>query len=581
MGVVYRAEDPAIGRTVAIKTIRLGELTESSERDFMRERLLREARSAGILSHPGIVTIYDIFEEGDTAYIFMEFVNGETLEERTSTGEMLDRGRVFDILRQTATALDYAHGKGIVHRDIKPANIMISVDGEAKITDFGVAKILSQQMTQTRSVLGTPYYMSPEQIQGGRIDGRSDQFALAVIAFELMTGERPYTADSLPTLLFKIVKETPPPPRRLNPSLAEEVGAVFEKAFAKEPEDRFGSCTEFVNALAVAAAKNPAWEPLPHGHAGSIETVATNPPLPPPPAEQDPDATRVAPPPALPHIPKTRDREVLLEDEGSTLARNVVLVVLLFAVLAGAYYGYLNYFSSAPAEPPEAAGAVVPPLTETAAASHEKLAQPRNDAAASMTEAAPEAANPVPPEPPKATPPPEDAAPAAAAVTPAKVAPTKVTPPKVTPLKAAPPKPSPNQEYWVQIRSTPPGARVTVDDDSELKCKTPCELPLRTGRHVVKVSLAGHRMSPRIIQVPEITDLTVQLDRNVGTLAISSDPPGAAIYVNGELRAEKTPAMIKLPAGDYKIRLSLPGRQDFEDTVTVRDQVISRIGVDW
>ena len=150
MGVVYKAQDPAIGRTIAIKSIRLSDLTDEAERERLRERLFREAQSAGILSHPGIVTIYDIAEEDGMAYIFMEFVNGPPLEKMLRVEQTPDKETLLSIFRQTAAALDYAHNKGIVHRDIKPANIMIHEDGTAKITDFGVAKIISQQMTLRR-----------------------------------------------------------------------------------------------------------------------------------------------------------------------------------------------------------------------------------------------------------------------------------------------------------------------------------------------------------------------------------------------------------------------------------------------
>src|SRR5262249_36665755 len=159
MGIVYKAQDPAIGRTIAIKSIRLKELSDESERERLRERLFREAQSAGILSHPGIVTIYDIAEENGMAYIFMEFVNGPPLEKMLAT-QTPDKETLLSIFRQTAGALDYAHKKGIVHRDIKPANVMIHEDGTAKVTDFGVAKIVSQQMTQAGTMMGTPSYMS-------------------------------------------------------------------------------------------------------------------------------------------------------------------------------------------------------------------------------------------------------------------------------------------------------------------------------------------------------------------------------------------------------------------------------------
>ena len=197
-GVVYRAQDPAIGRIIAIKTIRLSDFTDEAERERLRERLFREAQSAGMLSHPNIVTIYDIAEENGLAYIFMECVDGPPLEKILNGAEADSGARTrLAILRQTATALDYAHKKGIVHRDIKPANIMIHERTHAKITDFGVAKIMSQQMTQSGVMMGTPNYMSPEQVQGHAVDGRADQFSLAVIAYEVLTGEKPFLADQL------------------------------------------------------------------------------------------------------------------------------------------------------------------------------------------------------------------------------------------------------------------------------------------------------------------------------------------------------------------------------------------------
>ncbi len=165
MGVVYRAQDPAIGRIVAIKTIRLMDLADPSEQSKLRDRLMREAQSAGILSHPGIVTIYDVAEEDDINYIAMEYVDGPRWI-RSHVNDPPD-GRLFStFLSQTAAALDYAHKRGIVHRDIKPANIMLHERSVAKITDFGVARIQSHQMTQAGSMVGTPNYMSPEQIQG-------------------------------------------------------------------------------------------------------------------------------------------------------------------------------------------------------------------------------------------------------------------------------------------------------------------------------------------------------------------------------------------------------------------------------
>ena len=218
-GVVYRAQDPAIGRTIAIKSIRLSDFTDEAERERLRERLFREAQSAGMLSHPNIVTIYDIAEENGMAYIFMEFVNGPPLEKMLKQHRTLlpdkDAAHHFSPNRRRARLRPQKRHRPPryqtrQHHDPRK-------DGTAKITDFGVAKIVSQQMTQSGTMMGTPSYMSPEQVQGHAVDGRADQFSLAVIAYEVLTGEKPFVAEYLPTLLYHIVREDPVPPQRLNP----------------------------------------------------------------------------------------------------------------------------------------------------------------------------------------------------------------------------------------------------------------------------------------------------------------------------------------------------------------------------
>src|SRR3954447_11647911 len=245
MGIVYHAIDPNIGRPVAIKTIRFAPTRKPEELERMRERLFREARSAGILSHPGIVTIYDVDQQDDLAYIAMEYVDGPTLEQLLNDSGPLTPEKMFSILGQTAVALDYAHSKGIVHRDIKPANIMVTADGTTKITDFGIAKLAtSDSMTMTGSIVGTPHYMSPEQVQGQAVDGRSDQFSLAVIAYEMLTGEKPFTGYTMPTILFKIVREAPQAPQNINPSLGWAIETVLARALAKTPDERYKSCSD-------------------------------------------------------------------------------------------------------------------------------------------------------------------------------------------------------------------------------------------------------------------------------------------------------------------------------------------------
>ncbi|MBI3680750.1 MAG: serine/threonine protein kinase [Acidobacteria bacterium] len=221
MGVVYLAEDPAIGRFVAVKMINLEALSEPGEARLLRDRLVREARSAGILSHPSIVTIYDIHSTEAGSSIVMEFVEGVTLFDKMHRGR-LEKREALSILAQTAAALDYAHSKGVLHRDIKPANLMVNSAGLVKITDFGVARLISQKTATSNMVLGTPCYMSPEQIANKPIGPATDQFALAVVAFELLSGSKPFAADSVSSLLYNIVYQAPASICQLNPALPGE-----------------------------------------------------------------------------------------------------------------------------------------------------------------------------------------------------------------------------------------------------------------------------------------------------------------------------------------------------------------------
>ncbi len=265
-GVVYRALDPTIGRTIAIKSIALNQIS-GSEQQRVRERILREARSAGTLSHPNIVTIYDVLDSGASTYIFMEFVDGASLDELFKRDAGPDRASFLKVLRQIAEALDYAHRKGIIHRDVKPANIVIAAghagaDPVAKMADFGVAKFVSQESTLHGGVIGTPNYMSPEQIQGTPVSGAADQFSLAVLTYEVFSGRKPFTGDNLPALFYQICKLEEQPVHEVNPKLTPTVSKVLQRAMAKRPEERFATCGEFVGALEFALADCPGWLPL-------------------------------------------------------------------------------------------------------------------------------------------------------------------------------------------------------------------------------------------------------------------------------------------------------------------------------
>ena len=559
MGVVYHAIDPNIGRPVAIKTIQLGSVRNPEEQSRLRERLFREARSAGILSHPGIVTIYDVEQQGDLAYIAMEYVDGPTLDHLLSQGAPLEPGRMFGILGQTANALDYAHGKGIVHRDIKPANIMIAADGSAKITDFGIAKITaSEQFTMTGSIVGTPHYMSPEQVQGQPVDGRSDQFSLAVIAFEMLTGEKPYTGEHLTTVVYKIVAEEPPLPHRINPSLSGQIENVLRKGLAKKPEGRYRNCQEFADAVEKACAATKNWKALPRGGSLNAPTLA--------------DAARAAvtlPPGRRPQ--RSGDTTVT----GVQHRKSSFLPFLLAVLMAAALLGLIGWQAApwllqrsqpggnaeqakAPAE--NAAPAAQPPAQAPANAT----AQPPAQSAANPSDAKPSPLSPAPAQPPAemaAKPTAPEQAPAESEPPPPRTVRREAT--AVPVRQAAPPPKAAAQRVPVSIISSPGGATATLDGDPDNACTTPCSLNAGPGRHTVAITMPGYQVEHRDVTIgSEPQDLGAIVLRPLGgTLALTSSPAGATILINGRRLPQTTPTMIPLAPGSYRVTVEKNGLQ--------------------
>jgi len=255
MGIVYKAKDPKINRLLAIKTIRFSDEFEEDRLQEIKDRFFREAQIAGKLSHPAIVAIYDVGEDFDLSYLAMEFLNGENLQKYCRKGALLPLRKVLYILAEAARALDYAHSQGVIHRDIKPANIMLLKDGKVKVTDFGIAKAVSDSKTKSGIVLGTPNYMSPEQINGQELDGRSDIFSLGVVFFELVTGQLPFHGKTLANLFYQITQGKHPSPRQTNPNVPKPCAQMIDKALAKDPDRRFRSAGEFARYLRVMIAK--------------------------------------------------------------------------------------------------------------------------------------------------------------------------------------------------------------------------------------------------------------------------------------------------------------------------------------
>ncbi|MBV8831283.1 MAG: serine/threonine protein kinase [Acidobacteriaceae bacterium] len=527
MGVVYKALDPSIGRTVAIKTIRLSEFHDPAERQRVHDRLLREAQSAGVLSHPNIVTVYDVLEEPDAAHIFMEYVSGSSLGRMLQSGRLPDRALLMNYLRQVAEALDYAHRKGVVHRDIKPANIIISdeiVGGIplAKIADFGVAKFISQEMTHSGTMIGTPNYMSPEQIQGLTVDARADQFSFAVVVYELLTGTKPFVADALPSLFYQICKEDPKPASEINPQLKANTNDALNRALAKNPEQRFPSCAEFVDALGVEAA-HPVPEPVPMAAMG--EAVPILPPL---------------------HRPSRHGDE--LEDGGSQSGRSARTLGLILAMCLGIFAGILLLirWNSSGSVPPQAADTGSAPIART----------PENLEAEKKLQ--------------------DDLRASLAKRNAGRSAPVEKNPT----LPPVSPKPAPlSVSGDVEMLTEPPGAKIIIDGRAESACDTPCTVQLAGGRHTLTADLQGYETARRIFNVPDDESVFVSLAKSQGVLLVTSEPNRAEILIDGKDYGP-TPASLHLSSGTHQLVL-VNGSRHHEETIVIQDDGFIARSIRW
>jgi serine/threonine protein kinase len=321
MGVVYEGYDPLIKRRVALKTIRADQLAgENAETVVARFR--REAQAAGRLTHPNIVSIYDFGEEEGVWYIAMEYVDGRELKDYFQANERFTTADIVRIMSQILDALDYSHRQGVIHRDIKPANIILLADGAVKVADFGIAHIETSNMTQAGTTLGTPAYMSPEQIMGLPVDGRSDLFSAGVILYQFLTGERPFSGTST-TTMRKVLEENPLPPSRFNVQAPAAMDGVVKEALAKRPEDRFQTAAEFAAALRAAAEATGASVADPTAMAAVDPTVLAT-------AKQDlpPSGAAVSPPVASP----------LPAKQSQSAAMGIVAVAAVLALGAGTWY---------------------------------------------------------------------------------------------------------------------------------------------------------------------------------------------------------------------------------------------------
>jgi tRNA A-37 threonylcarbamoyl transferase component Bud32 len=327
MGVVYRAIDPALGRTVALKTVRLAFTASAADAETFEKRFMAEARAAAGLSHPGIVVVHDVGRDSEsgTLYIALEFLQGRTLSEVTPEGRTLEWREALRLTGRLAEALQEAHAAGIVHRDIKPANIMVLPSGEPKIMDFGIAKVPTSQLTSAGEFFGTPSYMSPEQAKGEAVDGRSDLFSLGAVLYLLLTGRRAFDAPNVPAILSRVSTLDPPAPSSLVPDLPEAVDYLVARTLAKEPAQRYPDgktlAEDVEDALAGRAPRHRrGWNP-PRPAEGTWVSVE---PL-------DVPETADIRPPATPPAPRGGEASLVLRVSDRLGTRGLVALGVLVA----------------------------------------------------------------------------------------------------------------------------------------------------------------------------------------------------------------------------------------------------------
>ncbi|HEY1527616.1 MAG TPA: serine/threonine-protein kinase [Candidatus Angelobacter sp.] len=540
MGVVYKALDPTIGRTVALKTMRLD--VHGLDAQEMVRRFQNEARAAGVLNHPNIVTIYDAGEQEGIFYIAMEFIEGTTLHELLAEKRVLATEEVLQLTRQICRGLDYAHSNGIVHRDIKPANIMITGNGTVKIMDFGIAKS-GGQVTNTGQVLGTPNYMAPEQVKGRQLDGRSDLFSLGVILYEMLTGEKPFVGQNVTTIIYKIVNENPITPRDLDVTVHPGLSAIVTKALAKAPDDRYQTGADLVRDLehykqtgpvrGSTAAISPAPAPAEKTVVLPLRVVSGS----------TVRAAAAAPALAKWPIPLRRPTTAILSSKRSMLLATIVTVVVLGCAMGGYAYHRTQV--------------KMHQLAEEAKAREAQQAA-REPIAIAIPAPTPEAKEDIAPD------------------TTVKFFPARKpanTGKQPAPLKATS---SPNkvfiQQSELKLGSKPDSAKVEIDGWSEPNWVTPFTAShLAAGTHTIVFTKSGYLQQTKSVEsiAGKSIDVTAELAPAVSTVVITSNPQGANVWIDGKDSGMTTPAQLTVEKGFHKVTVRKAGFKEasVEETV--------------
>ena len=664
MGVVYKAMDPVIGRTVAVKTIRLSEEGTGLSRPELLTRFQTEARAAGLLTHPNIVVVFDAGEEDGLYYITMELVEGKSLQALLDSGHAFPLPRTLRIMEQTCSALQFAHERNVIHRDIKPANLMLTPDDTVKVTDFGTAKILQfGTVQQTAHVMGTPSYMSPEQVKGRAVDGRSDIFSLGVMLYEMVTGEKPFPGQNITTVIYKIVNEEPVPPRQINPSIHPGISAVVMRALAKEPDQRYQNCREMLEDLRnyrtlAPGSGNPqttmfmsggspsatlvSANPGGHGFAGEDQSVVA--------AARSLNA-RASSPSQTPLVRRTGAIAPAPEPpKKKSVVGTIFAALLLLGVIVFGVYRIRPVFDAArelhdaqkkdsrPPAAPTAASATTPANSAADSPEAEASSQPKDPATVTGAVAKPAELKPA----------------ESVAEKPVTKKPESSITPKAAEYKgrieqaisekglnghvrvqatgntltlAGKLRPTEHGELLKLLRNAPSDVRV-IDhleyDDTPVaaghagegahpvpspgnggihvvtdvigatallrgpggqvlnKCETPCSFnDLVPARYGLEVQKDGYQSVQTALQVKrgDAQDQKIKLESLAKGIYISTQPPGADVFINGAKQSGQTPVTLPLAPGQYNLVLRMAGYVPYAGGVQVKDNIQTQLNV--
>jgi predicted Ser/Thr protein kinase len=618
MGVVYEGFDPVIRRRIAIKTMLTEGLTSQEFREY-KARFQREAQAAGVLNHPNIVNVFDYGEDNGVLYLIMEYLEGKSLEKLLEGHNILLIENIIPMYDQVCSALDHAHQNGIVHRDIKPANIMILDNGLVKVTDFGIAKMVTMGMTQAGQVLGTPNYMSPEQVKGRQVDGRSDIFSLGIILYELVTGEKPFGGQNITTVIYKIINENPIPPRELDATIHPGLSYVICKALAKSPEERYQTCRELAEDLknfknlggaavpsATIVVKVP---PLP---SADLERGARPPVESPAPAVALAEAARIPPiqepSPAQGPVQVAAPAPAYQKTYASPMVWILVtlLGVVILGILGGTGYWYLHkgkpqvvtsslvgqlrVESNIPGARISVDGQTEPnwvtPYTipDLSPGSHQVLVskegydnyQQAITVEGGKTNSVNASLSAQPPNKPVA----EQGAEA-------RGKPSK----KGSEAVGAIPLPSASggrsaatpKTGQLLVTANVSGAKISIDGSSETAWVTPYSSPIEraAGTHQVVVSKEGYDDYQQSVTIEGGKTSTVNAPLSVasGEVHIITTPPGLDVLIDGKLIGP-SPVRASVTAGDHRYAIRRPGAEPFEKTFNLTSGAIKQIKVD-